>query len=1339
MGKKILFALLVFLLLSNTKVFAIDLNVIATNETCTGNGSLTFIVTNQTSGVPVFYSVYLLPNTTSPLVTTSASSHGGLVAGNYLVIASQTVNGIQTNVSKNATITNNIIPLTFSIIGTNVTCTNNGVITVNASATAVSYQILAGPITTAIQTNNIFTGLVAGIYNIRVVDNCGDGIVQAFTLLSTTSSLQILQPNLVQILSCNSISVSHNISTIVSPIIYPLAVQTTIIPPSGSPIVLNQVITSGTSFNLVIPSLNNQSYTYNILITDACGNVFTRNNNSLSYTPIEISDPAIDMSSGASCTTIDILHTLTLNANNLFLYPITVQTTIHPPTGADVVVNQTITSGTSINLNIPLQNSMSYMYDVLLTDACGNTYVLNNNVLAIESDFVAIPGIAGCSDSFVEFTLSNLVPPYNLNFVSTPIGFNPLNYNTNYPGPYNDDVIFFGGSNNSLPPGNYVVEVTDSCGNTLQETFIIDNSQTTLVEDVTLSSSCGLSMGSISLFFNPIKAINSVTLIAAPTNYSNPIPENVSQYIGSNNIFLMENLPVGTYSFVITDLCGNSYSHTVTIDATSGVIGSSNRPGCVLGETSIVITVQDSQITFIEILEAPTLFSFALPYDISSNIASNGSFYMNSLPAGQYKFRIIDNCGFDRIYTKTLDGLNSGNTIVNVVENCGSFNLGLAHSSNGNYITSFWLQKYNVQNNVWEHPSTGYDYINGTNLNTTNAVPLSNNTNNINLAYSGLFRIVKVFYTYSNGTTNLNRCISILDEFEFEGGPKIIDAFSFPCANNTQEVIVIAEGLAPLQYSITQKNGLPFVINNNISNTFSGLAPAIYNFKVEDVCGNFVNRVFDVTLLPEPEIEASNLCNGQNGQLEIQHFPFVTYQWYNTQNPTVILSTSNTLLFTPFNSANNLGTYAVQLSTTNANSCVNQTIEYTIDSAGFNPNAGNDSNPSLCKENANINLNSFLSNPHDVGGVWTDSNSNVIVNATINTNNYSVGDHTFSYTVTGFCSISDSSTITLTIKDLPASPILSAPSPICEGNDVVLESNSIANATYFWTGPNGFTSSDQNPLIQDFTSINDGTYFAFVTVDGCNSLTEQIVLNSNPIPDFTIDGVSSMCIGQIETLTINPTNFDVNLVSIEWFYNGILLSTQTNPTLIINQIGDYTVSINDNGCEGVNDIEIIEKINSFDVQLEQGCSGNSYEINVTNSNSLPNAMYYWTGPNNFVSNTSNIIVPNLEIGLYNVEVTDVFGCKSNASVLVENTNCFIPNGFSPDEDGFNDSFDLSGYNVKKISVYNRYGRLVYDKVNYSNEWKGQTNNNNKLPASTYYYVLEFYEGENKTGWVYVTY
>lgn len=1321
-------------------VFALDLSITSTNETCTGNGSLTFVITNQVPSVPVFYSVYMLPNTTTPIVTTSSNSYNTLVAGSYLVIASQTVNGTETTVSQNAIILNEIIPLTFSITGTKVLCGNDGAITVSASATAVSYQILAGPVTTGIQSSNVFTGLSAGVYNIRVVDNCGDGIVQAFTLLSATSSLQIFSPNLVQVLSCNSVKISHFIGPgNSSQIAYPITIQTTINPPTGSPIVSSQVITSGTSLNLIIPATNNQSYSYNLLITDACGHIYSRNNNFVSYTPIQISDPQIDTNTSFSCTSLNVLHTLSLEATHLFLYPISVQTTIYSPTGAAVVTNQSITSGTEIYLNIPMDSGVSYSYDVLITDACGNSYSLNNNVISANFNFEANAGIAGCNDNMVEFLLTNFGPPYTINFITTPSGFNPSAYNSSYPGPYTSSPVYFGGLGNSLPVGTYVVEVADGCGNVSQQSFVITPTQVTLVEQSSTPSGCGANTGTLSLFFNPIKEIDIVTLIAAPSTYLNPLPENVSSFIGLNNVFLMEDLPPGTYTFNLTDLCGNIYTETVIVGVTSGNIFSVNRPGCDLGTTSVTISVQNSVINFIEIIEAPSTFAFPLPYNVSVNIASNGAFYMNSLAAGNYKFRIIDNCGSDRIYEKMLDGLNTGSTVVTVSEKCGAFDLELAHTSNGNYITSFWLQKFNSQDNVWEHPSTGFNYITGTSLNSTNAVSLINNLNNINLAYSGLFRIVKVFYNYSDGTSNLNRCITVINEFEFNGGPKIIDAYAFPCSNNTLEVVVIASGLPPLDYKITTKNGLPFIVNNNTSNTFAGLTPAIYNFRVEDVCGNFVNRVFNVTLLQEPEIVASNLCNGSNGQLEIQNFPFVTYQWYNIANPSVILSTSNTLQFSPFNSASNVGTYAVQLSSTNTNSCINQTIQYVINPNGFNPNAGNDSNSSLCKENTPINLNTFLSNPHDSNGVWTDSNNIVLTNTTINPNNYSVGNHTFNYTVTGFCAISDIATITITIKDLPAKPILAAPTPICVGDDVLLESNTTPNATYFWTGPNGFTSTDQNPLILSFTSINNGTYFAFITVDGCNSETEQIVINTNPLPDFTIDGATSICVGQNEILTINPTNFDASLAAIEWYYENILLSTQTNSTLQINQIGTYKAVINSSGCVSEKEIEVTEKINSFNVVLEQGCNGNQYEIQILNSSDFPNASYSWTGPNGFVSFSQNIIVPNLEIGQYNVEVTDVLGCKSNAFEVVKNTNCFIANAFSPDEDGLNDSFDLSGYNVKKIYVYNRWGKLVYDKDNYINEWKGQTNNNEKLPASTYFYVLEFDEGENKTGWVYVTY
>jgi gliding motility-associated-like protein len=1339
MRKKILFALFIFFCISNQKTFALELQVNATNETCTGNGTLTFVISDFDSNAPVFYSVYLLPNTTTPLATVSTNSLNGLEAGNYLVIASQTLNGVETTDSQNATILDNIVPLTFSITGTNVLCGNDGTITVNASSTAVSYQILAGPITTGIQSSNLFTGLQAGIYNIRVVDNCGDGIVQAFTLLTTTSSLQILPPNFVDVLNCNSISVFHNFNAgSATQVAFPLTVQTTVNPPTGPPSVTTQVIPSGNVINLIIPYQNDQSYPYNLLITDNCGNTYSLNNNIVDFDLIGVSNPSInDSDQLSSCSSLDVLHTLLLDVDHQFLYPITVQTTVNPPTGPPIVTNQTITSGTSINLNIPMENNESYSYDLLITDACGNVVVLNGNVLEVPFDIDAVVGIAGCDDNFVNISLENYLPPFNVNFISTPVGFNPVDFNANYPGPYNGGGVNFGGLNNSLPEGSYLVEVTDSCGNTSQQVFIVEEPQTPIVESSSTSSECGGNTGSLSLYFSPIRAISTIVLTAAPSSYTSPLPQDVFSFVVTNNILFMEDLPAGSYSFDLTDACGTLYSHTVIVGGISGNIFLGNRHGCEVGFTSVVISVQNSEITFIEILDAPSSFGFALPYDISANIATNGSLYMNSLPAGFYRFRIVDNCGADRIFERTLLGLNVENTGLDITENCGSFNLGLAYISSAS-SQSYWLQKYNPQDNVWEHPGTGFDYVSGANLTTTNAVQLINNTNNINLAYSGLFRIVKAFLNYSNGVTNLNRCILVLDEFEFNGGPKIIDALAFPCQNNTQEVVVIAQGLPPLEYSITSKNNVPFVVNNGNSNTFYGLEPAIYNFRVEDVCGNFVNRVFDVTLLPEPSIIASGLCDGNNGQLEIQDFPFVNYEWYNVQNPSVILSTSNTLQFSPFNSSVDVGTYAVQLSTTNANSCINQTIQYTINPSGFNPNAGEDNSLSVCREDQQIGLNTFLTNPHDNGGVWTDSNG-AIVSAIINPLDFSVGDYEFTYTVNGFCALSDSASIIITIKDLPATPVLTFPSPICRGDIVQLNADLVANATYFWTGPNGFTSTEQNPAIQDFNENNDGSYFVYITVDGCNSATEEIIVNSNPLPDFSIDGATSLCLGLSETLTINPSNFNTTLASISWYFNDILLSTETSSNLQINQIGTYKSIVNINGCSSEREIEVIEKVNSFEVVLEHGCNGNDYEIKVVNAADFPNATYSWTGPNGFVSFSQNIIVPNLQFGNYNVEVEDVLGCKSSNFALVENTNCFIPNGFSPDDDGINDYFDLTGYGVKKIYIYNRYGRLIYDKDNYINEWKGQTNDNKRVPAATYFYVLEFNEGENKTGWVYVSY
>ena len=98
---------------------------------------------------------------------------------------------------------------------------------------------------------------------------------------------------------------------------------------------------------------------------------------------------------------------------------------------------------------------------------------------------------------------------------------------------------------------------------------------------------------------------------------------------------------------------------------------------------------------------------------------------------------------------------------------------------------------------------------------------------------------------------------------------------------------------------------------------------------------------------------------------------------------------------------------------------------------------------------------------------------------------------------------------------------------------------------------------------------------------------------------------------------------------------------------------------------------------------------------------------------------------------------DAAECASPTSLSIVVVGCEIPKGISPNNDGLNDVWDLSAYDIRKVEIFNRYGLKVYTKSNYEDEWYGQSDNGNELPDGTYYYMIEFADLPAITGWIYI--
>jgi gliding motility-associated-like protein len=342
-----------------------------------------------------------------------------------------------------------------------------------------------------------------------------------------------------------------------------------------------------------------------------------------------------------------------------------------------------------------------------------------------------------------------------------------------------------------------------------------------------------------------------------------------------------------------------------------------------------------------------------------------------------------------------------------------------------------------------------------------------------------------------------------------------------------------------------------------------------------------------------------------------------------------------------------------------------------------------------------------------------------------------------SYTVTagnGSCtSVASASFTNLAILPVPSQPTISTTAPTCSSDGISTITNYNGALTYTFTpaGP----SAGAGGLISGMTV---GTSYTVTASNGsCSSTASTSFSNAAMLntPAIATASVTVQPTCPIPTGTVVVTaplggNLEYSIDGGVTYQSSTTFSGLAPDT-------SYTIIVRDSssGCTSASSVSII--VDSVPpspiVSTVSGCNGASFEI--TASVDLGTATYEWyDSSSNLIGTTATVIVTIS--GTYEVRAT-VNSCTTIEFVTVERFACVIPKGVSPNGDGLNDTWDLSGLNAKNVQIFNRYGVEVYSKSNYTDEWEGKTNSGDELPTATYYYVVSLPSGEVKTGWVYI--
>ena len=278
---------------------------------------------------------------------------------------------------------------------------------------------------------------------------------------------------------------------------------------------------------------------------------------------------------------------------------------------------------------------------------------------------------------------------------------------------------------------------------------------------------------------------------------------------------------------------------------------------------------------------------------------------------------------------------------------------------------------------------------------------------------------------------------------------------------------------------------------------------------------------------------------------------------------------------------------------------------------------------------------------------------------------------TTTYTVTAVSDASgcsggtSSGSAVVTVNAIPSAPTAGNNGPVCVGSTLSLTASTVSGATYSWTGPNGFTSSAQNPTVStSATTAMAGTYNVMATVNGCTSAAGQTTVTVNARPTSVASGSATVCSGSSTTIQAALTG--TGPWNVTWsdavVQNGVASSPATR-SVSPSTTTTYTVTaLTDANCTaqaGDRTGSAVVTVNAIPATPSPSnsgpiCSGQTLDLFANTTADT----YGWTGPNNFSSSLQNPTISGATTaatGTYSLTVTSN-GCTSAAGTTAASVN-----------------------------------------------------------------------------------